>query len=80
MSGSVASGSIIDAAQMSVPVVISDAPAEICYGQSVQIGTIDTTGSSPLSVVFVGDTPQGTLSDQRAGRRHLHRPWDSPAR
>ena len=63
MSGSINQGLTISAAPAPVPVVTSDAPGEVGSGQSVQIGTISAaTAFIPLSVVFVGDAPQGTLS------------------
>jgi len=63
MSGSINQVFTIDAAPLSVPVVTSDAPAEAGYGQTVQIGTIAAAdGFNQLSVIFVGNAPQGTLS------------------
>ena len=63
MSGSIDQGITVAVAPAPVPAVISDAPAEVGYGQSIQIGTITTaTGLSPLSIVVVGDAPQGMLS------------------
>ncbi|HTW68485.1 MAG TPA: Ig-like domain-containing protein [Acetobacteraceae bacterium] len=63
MSGSINSDITIAATPAPVPVVLSDAPAEVGFGQSVVIGTIDALSQfNPLSVVFVGDAPQGTLS------------------
>ena len=63
MSGSINQGPTIAAAPAPVPFVTSDVPAEVGYGQSVVIGTISAaTAFSPLSVVFVGDAPQGSLS------------------
>jgi hypothetical protein len=45
------------------PTVISDAPAEVGYNETVQIGTITAdSGLDPLSIVFVGTPAVGTLS------------------
>ncbi len=44
-------------------VVTSDAPSEISYNETVQIGTITAnSGFDPLSIVFVGTPATGTLS------------------
>lgn len=63
MSGSITQVFTIDAAPLSVPVVTPDAPAEAGYGETVQIGTISAADAfNQLSVLFVGNAPQGTLS------------------
>ena len=45
------------------PVVAPDGPAEVGYGETVQIGTITAnSGTDPLSIVFLGAPSVGTVS------------------